>query len=246
MKKKKRVREGFVEIAIAGYTNAGKSTLHNALTNSKVEIADKLFTTLSTKAADLDLPGRQIVLSDSVGFISDLPESLLQAFNTTLMEIGDADLILLVVDASDSLDETQRKIDACVDAFNEIGVNGIPIMAVLNKIDLVDSEDIQDRIGLLEDISVEVVPISASNETNLDTLLAAIERVLPQLTRYSIHLPYGDDSMAIISRLHEDAIIESETYNEDSIVVVARCNPEVFQTLEYELNPGSIKKLISD
>ena len=243
LKKKKRVKEGFIEIAIAGYTNAGKSTLHHALTNSGVEIADRLFTTLSTKAADLDIPGRQIVLSDSVGFISDLPPSLLQAFNTTLMEVGDADIILLVVDSSDSVDEITRKLDACLDTFNEVGANGVPIIGVLNKIDLIESEQLEERVELLADVSSEVVKVSALNRTNLNDLLTAIEHLLPELTLYSISLPYGDHSMAIISRLHQDAIIESESYNEDQILITAQLNYEVFDKLVRELAPGSISKI---
>ena len=243
LKKKKRTKEGFIEIALAGYTNAGKSTLHHALTDSGVEIADKLFTTLATKAAELDLPGRQIVLSDSVGFISNLPKALLQAFNTTLMEVADADVIILVVDASDTLDEMNRKTDTCLDTFNEIGANGIPIITVLNKIDLVDDEIVQERKEVLADISTEVVPISAANHVNLEELIEALERILPQLVLYSITLPYGDDGMSILSGLHEDAIIISETYNENSIIIIARLNYEVFQTLERELNPGSIVKV---
>ncbi|MDF1538694.1 MAG: GTPase HflX, partial [Candidatus Thorarchaeota archaeon] len=97
LKRLKRGRIGFLEVTLAGYTNAGKSTLHNALTGSDVEIADQLFTTLSTKTARLETLGRQVVISDSVGFISDLPDSLLKAFNTTLMEISEADVIILVV-----------------------------------------------------------------------------------------------------------------------------------------------------
>ncbi|MFX1561343.1 MAG: GTPase, partial [Promethearchaeota archaeon] len=81
LKKKKRVHEGFIELTLAGYTNAGKSTLHRALTGSTVKIADELFTTLATKTSELDMPGRRVVLSDSVGFISDLPDPLIQAFN---------------------------------------------------------------------------------------------------------------------------------------------------------------------
>jgi len=245
LKKKKRVKEGFIEITIAGYTNAGKSTLHHALTDSGVEIADKLFTTLATKAADLDIPGRQIVLSDSVGFISDLPPSLLQAFNTTLMEVGDADIILLVVDSSDSLDEMTRKLNACLDTFNEIGANGIPIVGVLNKIDQIENELLEERIQILADVSTEVVAISALNKTNLADLLAAIEHLLPELTLYSISLPYGDHSMAIISKLHEDAIIESESYGEDQILITAQLNYEVFDRLSRELAPGSISRISS-
>ncbi len=243
LKKKKRVKEGFIEIALAGYTNAGKSTLHHALTDSGVEIADKLFTTLATKAAELDLPGRQIVISDSVGFISSLPKALLQAFNTTLMEVADADVIILVVDASDTVDEMNRKVDTCLDTFNEIGANGIPIISALNKIDLVDETAIQERIEFLREISAKIVPISAQTHENLDGLIEALEQILPQLILYSITLPYGDDGMSILSRLHEDAIIESETYSEDSIIITARLNYEVFQTLERELNPGRIVKV---
>ncbi|MGY5878773.1 MAG: GTPase HflX [Candidatus Thorarchaeota archaeon] len=246
LKKKKRVKEGFIEIALAGYTNAGKSTLHHALTDSGVEIADKLFTTLATKAAELDLPGRQIVISDSVGFISSLPTALLQAFNTTLMEVADADIIILVVDASDSIDEMNRKVDTCLDTFNEIGANGIPILSALNKIDLVDETAIEERMEFLREISAKIVPISAKTHVNIDGLIEALEQILPQLILYSITLPYGDDGMSILSRLHEEAIIESETYNEDSIIITARLNYEVFQTLERELNPGSIKKIIPD
>ncbi|MGY5872175.1 MAG: GTPase, partial [Candidatus Thorarchaeota archaeon] len=241
-----RVKEGFIEIALAGYTNAGKSTLHHALTDSGVEIADKLFTTLATKAAELDLPGRQIVISDSVGFISSLPTALLQAFNTTLMEVADADVIILVVDASDTIDEMNRKVDTCLDTFNEIGANGIPIISALNKIDLVDETAIQERIEFLREISAKIVPISAQTHENLDGLIEALEQILPQLILYSITLPYGDDGMSILSRLHEDAIIESETYNEDSIIITARLNYEVFQTLERELNPGSIVKVFPE
>ena len=245
LKKKKRTKEGFLEIALAGYTNAGKSTLHHALTDSGVEIADKLFTTLATKAAELDLPGRQIVISDSVGFISSLPTALLQAFNTTLMEVADADIIILVVDASDSIDEINRKVDTCLDTFNEIGANGIPIISALNKIDLVDEVLLEERVELLREISAKIVLISAKEHLNLNGLIDALEQLLPQLILYSITLPYGDDGMSILSGLHEDAIIESETYNEDSIIITARLNYEVFQALERELNPGSIIKVSS-
>lgn len=243
LKKKRRGKEGFIEIALAGYTNAGKSTLHNALTDSGVEIANQLFTTLSTKAAELDLPGRQIVLSDSVGFISNLPSALLQAFNTTLMEVAESDVIILVVDASDTIDEMNRKIDTCLDTFNEIGANGIPIITALNKIDLIDIAAIEERKQILAEISTEVIPISAENKVNLDSLIAALERILPQLILYSITLPYGNSGMSLLSKLHKDAIIVSESYIEDRIIITARLNYEVFQNLERELNPGSIVKI---
>ena len=243
LKKKKRLSSGFFEIALAGYTNAGKSTLHKALTDSNVEIADELFTTLSTKAAELNIPGHQIVLSDSVGFISNLPSSLLQAFNTTLMEVTDADMIILVVDASDFPDEMQRKVDTCLDTFTEIGVNGVPIIVALNKIDLVPHDELDSKGKQLTEVSADVVMISAKERTNLEALMTAIERLLPRLILYSISLPYGNSGMSTLSWLHDHAIIEEETYAQDHIEVKARINSDIMQKLSQELNPSSMKRL---
>jgi 50S ribosomal subunit-associated GTPase HflX len=136
-----------------------------------------------------------------------------------------------------------RKLDTCLDTFNEIGANGIPIISVLNKIDLVDEVSIQERIDLLREPSAKIIPISAKEHLNLDELIEAVEQLLPQLILYSITLPYGDFGMSILSRLHEDAVIESENYNENSIIVTARMNYDVFEALERELNPGSIVRV---
>ncbi|MDH4213200.1 MAG: GTPase HflX [Candidatus Thorarchaeota archaeon] len=244
--KKKRTNEGFIEIALTGYTNAGKSTLHDALTGSNVEIADELFTTLSTKATELNMPGRHIVLTDSVGFISDLPPALLKAFNTTLMEVGDADIIILVVDASDSLKEMNRKIHACLDTFNEIGANGIPIIAAMNKIDLIDESLLEQKRELLEGISSYIIPISAKNKTNLDVLLRTIEQALPHLWRYAIALPYGDEGMSLLSWLHEAAVVESESYSEDSIHVVALLGLEAEQKISRLLPVASLHRIVAN
>ena len=245
IKKKKRVHEGFIELTLAGYTNAGKSTLHSALTGSDVKIADELFTTLSTKASELDLPGRRVVLSDSVGFISDLPEPLLQAFNTTLMEVADADVLILVVDASDSVEEMERKVKACIDTFNEIGANGIPIVTALNKIDLLIGEDIEQRVNALPDTLLKVVPISAHHMTNLDLLIETIKEQLPHLHRYEIKLPYGDEGMSLLSWLHEEGDIISENYTGEHINVVANLNIEVAQKLDRDLPAGDLRRLSS-
>jgi GTP-binding protein HflX len=243
LKKKNRENKGFIEITLAGYTNAGKSTLHYALTGSDVEIADELFTTLSTKAAELNLPGRQVVLSDSVGFISDLPSTLLKAFNTTLMEISDADVIVLVIDGSDTLEEMNRKLLTCLDTFNEIGANGTHIIAALNKIDLMDEASIAERIALLEKTTTDVIPISARNKTNLDELLRSIDRTLPNLCRFAITLPYGNESMSLLSWLHESAIVESESYSVESIQVVALLNIEAEQIISRILPVASLRRL---
>jgi len=245
--KKNRESKGFIEITLAGYTNAGKSTLHNALTGSDVDIADELFTTLSTKAAELSMPGRQVVLSDSVGFISNLPAALLKAFNTTLMEVSDADIIILVVDASvdasDKVEEMERKIHTCLDTFNEIGANGIPIIAVMNKIDLVDESSLKQKRELLEGVSFDIIPLSAKNKVNLDLLLGTIDKALPHLWRYAIALPYGDEGMSLLSWLHEATVIESESYSEDFIQVVALLGLEAEQKISRLLPVANLRRI---
>ena len=243
MKKKKRVHEGFIELTLAGYTNAGKSTLHRALTGSEVEVADELFTTLSTKASEIIMPGRRVVLSDSVGFISDLPGPLMQAFNTTIMEVSDSDVLILVVDASDPVDEMKRKVKACLVTFNEIGANGIPIVTALNKIDLLDETEIEERREALPDSLSKIIPISAHQQTNLTELVEVVKEQLPRLHKYEIVLPYGNDGMSILSWLHEEGDIVSENYTGDSIEVVANLSIEVAQKLERDLPDGDLRRL---
>jgi len=243
LKRKKRVDSGFLEVALAGYTNAGKSTLHRALTGSQVEVAAGLFTTLSTKSSDLAMDGRQVVLTDSVGFISDLPKSLLRAFNTTLMEIADADVILLVVDGSNSVDEVRRKANVCLDTFTRIGINGIPIVTALNKVDLIDDAGIRERISALDGVGSEVVPVSAKEMLNLPTLVSVIESLLPILSVYSIDLPYGDSTMSLISWLHQVGSVRNQKFKEDRIEVEASLSLDVAQKLLKMLPQDAIRKL---
>ncbi|NHI83641.1 MAG: GTPase HflX [Candidatus Thorarchaeota archaeon] len=240
LKKKKRAKEGFIELALAGYTNAGKSTLHSALTGSSVLIADQLFTTLSTKAAELSLPGRQVVLSDSVGFISGLPKSLYQAFNTTLMEIGDADVIILVVDGSDSSSEMLRKLHACQDAFTEVGINGIPMIVALNKVDLLDESTIIERTGTLEEEGYHVIPISAKECINLEKLMETVKELLPALNMYTLELPYDNESMSLLSWLYEVGHIADQEYNENSIRVKVLLTLEMAEKVRRILQDGSL------
>ncbi len=243
LKRKRRSTEGFLEVALAGYTNAGKSTLHRALTGSTVEVADQFFTTLSTKAALMKSLNRRVILNDSVGFISDLPSSLLEAFNTTLMEIGDADVIILVIDGSDSVDEIVRKTKTCLDTFNGIGVNGIPMIAALNKVDLVDNSELTLKIDTVSELIDEVIPISAKNEENLDALVDAVESKLPQLARYHLVLPHGDEGMSLLSWIHDNGLVLSQDYSNDVIEVEADLSHEVAQKLLKTLPIGSLRRI---
>ncbi len=245
LKRKKRVDAGFSEVALAGYTNAGKSTLHHALTGSDVEVADQLFTTLSTKSSELTMAGRRVVLTDSVGFISDLPRSLLRAFNTTLMEIAEADVIILVADGSDSLQEVKRKVDVCLDTFSQIGVNSVPIVTALNKIDLLSVAEVEARVSMLRNLGARVVPVSARDGLNVTELVEAVEGLLPGLSTYSITLPYGDSTMSMVSGIHEAGHVESQSYREDGVEIEASLTLDAAQKLFKMLPRGSLRRIES-
>ncbi|TFF92066.1 GTPase HflX [Candidatus Thorarchaeota archaeon] len=246
LKRKKRVQRGYIEVAIAGYTNAGKSTLHNALTESGAAMADELFTTLSTKTTALEMEGRQVVLSDSVGFISDLPRSLLKAFNTTLMVVSEADVIVLVVDGADQTEEIDRKVSSCFDTFNRIEANGIPVVMALNKTDLLDSSEIERKAAALEPMVSTVIPVSAKEGVGLENLLAAIDEFLPRMKWYEIRLHYGDGGMSILSWLHEAAIVDSEDYTEEWIQVRAKMQSETASRLSAMMTDGDVHLLESE
>jgi GTP-binding protein HflX len=243
LKRRGRERKGFEEVTLAGYTNAGKSTLHDAITGSEAEVADQLFTTLSTKTSTIPLQGRQVVLTDSVGFISDLPRALLRAFNTTLMEIGEADVIVLVVDGSDSLEEIERKLNTCLDTFVDIEANGIPVVIALNKIDLLDEDELTQRIELIECDHSDVVPISAKNGTNLEELIETVERSLMPIMTYRLVLPYDDTSMSLLSWLHDVASVSNQEYSKDTISVYVRLDDVLAQRLSKMVADGTLMKI---
>jgi GTP-binding protein HflX len=173
-RRKLRKRRGFKLVALAGYTNAGKSTLLNALTGAEVEVDDMMFTTLTTRTRRL-LGSPDILFTDTVGFIEDLPPWMVEAFKATLEEIYSADLVLLVLDASDPLPELCRKAKTCMDILSHYGVK---ILVALNKIDLLTQEELQQRMEFLNHSSYSFVPISAKYRLGLETLIEIIKQKL--------------------------------------------------------------------
>lgn len=169
-RRKRRRRRGFNLIALAGYTNAGKSTLLNALTASNVAVDDMLFTTLAPRTR-VTKTERRVLLTDTVGFIDDLPPWLVEAFKATLEEIYLADLVVLVVDGSEPLHELLRKLQASRQILAEYPVR---VITVLNKIDLLSATELNRRLQMLRSIAPTVVPISAARGTNLGLLLDEI------------------------------------------------------------------------
>jgi GTP-binding protein HflX len=145
------------------------------------------------------------------------------------MEVADADVILLVVDASDPVEEMERKVNACLETFTKVEANAIPLITALNKIDLLDEDSISERIQHLPESCSLVIPISAEKGTNLDKLMIAVEEELTPLRRYRIVLPYGNKGMSALSWLHNSGDVESEQYVGSDIEIIANLSTEIVE-----------------
>lgn len=212
--RKRRQENGIPIICIVGYTNAGKSTLLNTLTDSGVLSEDKLFATLDPTTRNLVLPdGQQVLLTDTVGFIRKLPHHLIQAFRSTLEEAKYSDYILHVVDASNPQMDIQ--MHTVYETLRELGVEGKPIITAFNK---VDKELIPE---VLKDFkSDETYRISAKTGTGLEELLNGIGRQIRESRVYLEHLyPYSEG--AKIAAVRKNGQIIEEEYREDGIWVRA-------------------------
>lgn len=212
--RKRRVEEGIPVICIVGYTNAGKSTLLNKLTDSEVLSEDKLFATLDPTTRSLDLPdGQQVLLTDTVGFIRKLPHHLIQAFRATLEEAKYSDYILHVVDASNPQMDIQ--MHTVYETLRELGVEGKPILTAFNK---VDKEDVPE---ILKDFKAdEMYRISARTGQGLGEMLTGIGRRIRESRIYLEHL-YSYQEAAKIALVRKNGQIIEEAYQEDGILIRA-------------------------
>ena len=210
---------------MAGYTNAGKSLLFNALAEETVPVDSGLFTTLSTKTSTVILSGRKVLLTDTVGFIDRLPLKLIEAFRSTLEETIFSDVILLVVDLSEPLDEIKRKLSCCLDTIQKIGVTGIPIITALNKIDLLRNSETAHKTEILKGIAPNSVPISALYKTNTTLLKKEIEDRLEDYVKACFSLPMEDRSMSFLSWLFSRADVQEVKYRDESIDVSFKSIP---------------------
>lgn len=220
-----RAELGFPSISLAGYTNAGKSSLFNALVEEDAPVDPSLFTTLSTTTRMVDLSGKRALLTDTVGFIDRLPLTLIEAFHSTLEETIFSDLILLVLDISESRGEVEKKLSCSLDTIRKIGATGIPLVVALNKIDLLPESEIQSRTDVLESMATDSVPISALYETNIDQLEQAIADHLKNYIEASFSIPVTDESMSFLSWLFERADVLRVKYTGESMNVVFEAIP---------------------
>jgi len=221
----RRTDLGFSTISLAGYTNAGKSSLFNLLTEETVPVDDALFTTLSTTTRAVEFSKRKVLLTDTVGFINRLPLKLVKAFHSTLEEMVFADIIILVLDISEPIDDIEKKLACSLDTIEQIGATGVPIVTALNKIDLIDEDELDTKIERLKEKASNIVPISAYQKINIDTLKQELIRFLEVFVVASFSIKINNESMAIISELFEKAHVQNITYEGKTVKGVFRAIP---------------------
>lgn len=213
--RKARVRSKLPVAALVGYTNAGKSTLLNQITDAGVLVEDQLFSTLDSSVRRSELPGGTPVLfSDTVGFIRDLPHQLIEAFQSTLDEVHNADLLLHVVDGSDP--DADVQISAVRSVLGEIGAEQVPELFVINKTDTADPAAIR-RLSEIHD----GVAISAQTGEGVDMLLNAVEERLTA-TSYRVLLEIPYDRGDLMALLHRNGAVVDESHTEAGTLVEAR------------------------
>jgi GTPase len=226
VKRASRERSGVPQIALAGYTNAGKSTLMNALTRADVLVADQLFATLDPTVRRLKLPGgRQVTVSDTVGFVRKLPHDLVEAFRSTLEEVALASLVLHVADASAT--DVEDQVQAVRDVLGEIGAGEIPEVLALNKVDLL-SEVGRARVQRRFPGGAQV---SALTGEGLEDLLAAVDAALPAPpVEVELLVPY--DRQDVVARLYREADVLAADPEAEGTHVQARVDERQLRWVE--------------
>ncbi len=210
--RKRREKDGVQTVAIVGYTNAGKSTLMNALTQAGVLAENKLFATLDPTSRALILPdGRQVMLVDTVGLIRRLPHKLVEAFKSTLEEAAEATVILNVCDAGD--EHSAEHLAVTRELLSELGCDGKPVISVMNKCDLVGDVYSIPTFG-------KTVMISALKEKGFDGLLEAILKELPPTRRKAeLLIPFSMGALA--ARVRKEGVVEEEEYRPEGLYIRA-------------------------
>ena len=212
--RRRRREQGLPVVSLVGYTNAGKSTLLNALTHAGVVATDALFVTLDPITRRLALPsGKEVLLTDTVGFIQKLPTQLVAAFRATLEEIGDADLILHVVDITHRY--VHKQVETVQKTLAQIGAGSKPTLVALNKIDLL--KDPQNAKAMASEYA-SAVAVSALYGWGLVELGTKIEAVLRrEMVRVLVRIPYGQDSLVVLFR--QRGIVAREQYEETATLI---------------------------
>ncbi|MCR5654610.1 MAG: GTPase HflX [Lachnospiraceae bacterium] len=233
VQRKGRSKDGYPQVALVGYTNAGKSTLMNHLielgnraadhkSEKKVFEKDMLFATLDTSIRKIDLPGRKpFLLSDTVGFIENIPHDLIKAFRSTLAELKYADVLLIVMDISDPENKVHKTITE--ETLKDLDAMGIPRVYVYNKADLKYTDFAKNNR-----IENDFVFVSARTGEGIDDLLDKLRSIFDaEHKEIDVILPYTEGSL--LNRIHTEADILFEEYKEEGVHIKANCPPALFQ-----------------
>ncbi|MFC6786050.1 GTPase HflX [Halobaculum halobium] len=242
-KRRERRREsGFDLVALAGYTNAGKSTLLRRLADdldveenaqkhpdidATAESENRLFTTLGTTTRRANTGKRDVLLTDTVGFISDLPHWLVESFKSTLESVYHADLVLLVVDASESVEEMREKLVTSHDTLYER--NEAPIVTVFNKVDRLGDDELRRKREALSALAPNPVCVSGLTGDRIDVLRERVEADLPDWKRERLLLPLSDDAMSLVSWIHDNGHVEREEYDATQVDMEFEAPPSIVE-----------------
>ena len=221
--KNKRKKSNIHNVALVGYTNAGKSSVMNVLVENFINKEDKkvfeknmLFATLETYVRNIKLHNnKSFLLYDTVGFVGDLPHNLVKAFRSTLEEVCDADLLVHIIDISNP--NYKNQIDVTNETLSQIGADNIPMIYVYNKIDLID----------LDKLDNNKILISAKRDIGIDRLIESIcEKVFENYIRFKLKIPYSEGKM--ISNIMENATILDSEYIEDGVIFNIECSEKEY------------------
>ncbi|UIP01280.1 GTPase HflX [Halobaculum sp. CBA1158] len=241
-RREQRRESGFDLVALAGYTNAGKSTLLRRLADdldvdenaerhpdidSTAESQNQLFTTLGTTTRRANTGKRDVLLTDTVGFISDLPHWLVESFKSTLDSVYHADLVLLVVDASEPVEQMREKLVTSHDTLYER--NEAPIVTVFNKADRLDDDELRRKREALSALAPNPVPVSGLTGERIDRLRERVEAELPDWRRERLVLPLSDDAMSLVSWVHDNGHVERESYDGEQVDLEFEAPPAVVE-----------------
>jgi GTP-binding protein HflX len=241
--RERRREEGFDLVTLAGYTNAGKSTLLHRLADdldpgdvkpdhpdreATASVAGRLFETLETTTRRATLGGRPVLLTDTVGFVSDLPHWLVESFSETLSEAAAADAVILVADASDPLPEFREKLRVSLDVLDAQVVPREAIVTALNKADLLDADERERRIQAASEIAPAPLPVSAVEGENVDALVGRVRDRLPT-ERATLEMPTCDDAMAVVSWAYDRATVEDVSYDAGTVSLALVGRPDVVE-----------------
>ena len=212
----RKSRQGIPRFALVGYTNAGKSTLMNAITNAGVYVEDKLFATLSTIVRQITLPSGKVgLLSDTVGFIRNLPHHLVASFRSTLAEASESDVILIVIDISDN--NFRKHIQTVIDTLSDLNIKDKPMIYVFNKIDKLER---LEHLKQIKDEYPNSVFVSAKRNINIAELLIKMEKEYDKLSnKLTLFVPY--DKNSVLNKIYEMCkVIDRKDTNEGTILTI--------------------------